>query len=89
MTICVHGLGYVGLPTAALFANEGYDVIGVDTDPDRLAALERGETRFDEAELAAFVERALESGSLALQQTPPSADYHLVCVPTPYDSDRD
>ena len=88
-TLSVYGLGYVGLPTAALFANEGFDVYGVDTDPEHLATLRTGGADFRETALNEYVDRALESGALALRERPTASDYHLVCVPTPYDYDRE
>jgi UDP-N-acetyl-D-mannosaminuronic acid dehydrogenase len=87
MTICVHGLGYVGLATAAHFANHGHSVVGFDTDDAVLARLRRGEPATGEAELEAYVEQALSDG-LTVSDEPVPADYHLVCVPTPYDRGR-
>lgn len=86
-TVCVHGLGYIGLPTAAMLAESGHDVVGYDVDEALLDTLERGETRVDEPGLEAVVERAL-SGSLSVTREVVPADYHLICVPTPLD-DRD
>lgn len=88
-TICVHGLGYVGLPTAALFANNGHEVIGIDVNPDRLAELRNGNTGFQERKLEQYVERALDSGHLRLREEPQAGDAHLICVPTPYDQDEE
>jgi len=87
-TVCVHGLGHVGLPTAALFANEGYDVVGYDVDESVIARLREGEIRGEEPGFRAYVERALD-GSFSPRGEPVPADYHLVCVPTPYDYDAD
>ncbi|MCY4732139.1 nucleotide sugar dehydrogenase [Natronomonas gomsonensis] len=84
--ICVHGLGYVGLPTAAVLANSGYEVDGFDADPDRRTALEEGTLEIEEPDLARFVDRALEDG-LNIVSEPTVADFHVICVPTPYDKD--
>lgn len=84
MTICIHGLGYIGLATGALFANNGHEVVGYDTDRALREELRRGELDVQETELAEYVERALADG-LDVRDTPVSADYHLICVPTPYD----
>lgn len=86
--ICVHGLGYVGLPTAAVLANSGYVVDGFDADSDRRTALEKGTLEFEESDLARFVNRALHDG-LNIVPEPTVADFHVICVPTPYDKDLD
>jgi len=87
-TICVHGLGYVGLPTAAMLANTGYTVFGFDVDPDIRAQFRAGEVPVDEQDLERFVKRALDDGFEVVDEVP-TADVHLVCVPTPYDEDLD
>ncbi|APW98887.1 UDP-glucose 6-dehydrogenase [Halobiforma lacisalsi AJ5] len=87
-TICVHGLGYVGLPTAAMFANSGYEVAGFDADPDHRQKLEYKQFSFEEPDLERFVSRALDDG-LSIVGDPEPADFHVVCVPTPYDRDLD
>jgi len=84
MTVCVHGLGYIGLATAALFANEGHEVTGYDVDESVRARLRAGDPDVGEPAFEAFVERALEGG-LAVSDEPVPAEYHMVCVPTPYD----
>ena len=61
-SVSVHGLGYVGLPTAALFTNEGFTVIGVDTDSERIELLRETGPTYEEVELEAYVDQALESG---------------------------
>ncbi|WP_254538912.1 nucleotide sugar dehydrogenase [Halomarina litorea] len=86
-SVCVHGLGYVGLPTAALLANNGHDVSGFDVDDTVVEDLARGEVRVSEPDLAAYIEDALAAGTLAPSHEVVPADYHLVCVPTPLDHD--
>jgi UDP-N-acetyl-D-glucosamine dehydrogenase len=88
-TIGVIGLGYVGLPLALAFAQEGCEVIGVDTDPAKSEAIERGESYIEDVsneELAAARER-IQAGTryAALAK----ADAVLVCVPTPLTSNRE
>lgn len=84
--ICVHGLGYVGLPTAAMFANSGYEVTGYDTDAEHRGSLENRDFSFEEPDLERFVDRALSDG-LTIIGEPGPADVHVICVPTPYDKD--
>lgn len=86
-TICVHGLGYIGLPTAAMFANYDYDVIGYDTSTEVVDRLDDGEVHFDEPGLRAFVTQALDSGNLTVSDEVEPAKYHIICVPTPFDDE--
>jgi UDP-N-acetyl-D-mannosaminuronic acid dehydrogenase len=81
--VSVHGLGYVGLPTAVLFASSGYDVCGVDVDEALVERIRSGRTPGLEATLADRVARALDEGTLTLSTTPVEAAHHVVCVPTP------
>ncbi|WP_436935615.1 nucleotide sugar dehydrogenase [Halovenus marina] len=84
MTICVHGLGYVGLATASLFANNGHEVVGYDTDPAVLESLRTGDLTVTEDALERYVTDALASGLSPSDESVP-AEYHAICVPTPYD----
>jgi len=86
--ICVYGLGYVGLPTAAVLANSGYEVAGFDVDPEYRRDLENREFTFEEPDLERFVNRALDDG-LAIVEEPQSAKFHILCVPTPYNRNLD
>lgn len=88
MKICVHGLGYIGLATASLFANEGHEVVGYDVDGDVRRRLRRGDPNVAEASLGEYAQRALD-GNLTVSDEPEAASYHVICVPTPYDPDRD
>ncbi len=83
-TVCVHGLGYIGLPTAAVLANSGYNVYGFDVDTELQSQLRSKDIPVDEQDLKRFIERALDDG-LQIVNSPEPADFHLVCVPTPYD----
>lgn len=87
-TICVHGLGYIGLPTAAMFANYDHDVVGYDTDPEVVAKLSEGDVHFDEPGLRAFVTQAIESGNLTVSDEVVPAKYHVIAVPTPFDDEH-
>jgi len=87
--VSVHGLGYVGLPTAALFANNGYTVYGIDTQPDKLDRLRTEGADFREAALNDYVDRVLGTDALRLRERPVESDFHLICVPTPFDHDRE
>ena len=82
--VCVVGLGYIGLPTAALIANNGYKVFGVDIDPIAVETINRGQIHIVEPDLDIFVQSAVNSGFLKAYLTPQSADIYMICVPTPF-----
>lgn len=82
--ICVIGLGYIGLPTAALLANRGYDVHGVDVVQSTVDIINRGEIHIVEPELDTFVKAAVNSGKLKADLKPCVADVFILAVPTPF-----
>src|SRR6202047_1767121 len=84
-TICLLGLGYIGLPTGSMFALAGNDVIGVDPSPRVRAALSSGQVSIDEPELQTLVTAAINSGRLRVQTKPEAADAFIIAVPTPLD----
>lgn len=86
--VAVVGLGYIGLPTAAALASQGVEVRGVDIDPDTVRAVNRGEVRFVEPDLAGAVAGAVASGRLRASQEVPVADAYVIAVPTPFKADR-
>lgn len=83
-TVCVVGLGYIGLPTAALLAGKGYQVVGVDLNDRVVETINRGEIHIVEPDLAAFVRSAVTAGKLKAHAKPQQADIYLICVPTPF-----
>jgi UDP-N-acetyl-D-mannosaminuronic acid dehydrogenase len=86
--ICVLGLGYIGLPTAATFATHGLNVIGVDNNPRIIETLRNGRLHILEAGLGTVLEAALESGRLTFSTEPEEADAFLIAVPTPFYPDK-
>ena len=82
--ICVIGLGYIGLPTAALLANRGYEVHGVDVVESTVETINRGEIHIVEPELDVFVQAAVKSGMLRAALVPTEADVFIIAVPTPF-----
>src|SRR5467141_2179044 len=84
-TICLLGLGYIGLPTGSMFALAGKDVIGVDPSPRVQTALSSGLATIDEPELQTLVTAAINSGRLRVQTRPELADAFIIAVPTPLD----
>lgn len=82
-SVCVHGLGYIGLPTAAMLANRGHEVVGYDPSESVVERVRRCEVDSDEPGLRSFVEQAFDSGRLSVRATPVPAEYQIICVPTP------
>lgn len=87
-TVAVIGLGYIGLPTAAILATNGLDVIGVDVNERTVDAVNRGEVPFVEPDLSVHVAGAVSQGHLKASLDTPAADAYIVAVPTPFKADR-
>lgn len=84
--ICVVGLGYIGLPTAALLANNGYRVLGVDVGPEIVDTINSGGIHIVEPELDAYVAKAVADRKLQASLTASEADVFILAVPTPFHS---
>jgi len=82
--VCVIGLGYIGLPTAALLATHGYDVVGVDLNVHAVDTINRGQIHIVEPDLDAFVRAAVFAGKLKAYTTPQVGEIYMICVPTPF-----
>jgi UDP-N-acetyl-D-mannosaminuronic acid dehydrogenase len=82
--VCIIGLGYIGLPTAALLANKGYSIQGVDLDQKTVDTINRGEIHIVEPELDTFVKSAVNSKKLKASIKPTVADIFIIAVPTPF-----
>ena len=87
-TICVIGLGYIGLPTAATLAKQGASVLGVDVNGRTLEILRRGEVHILEHGLRESYRAALASGNLKVASSPQEADAFIIAVPTPFHEAR-
>ena len=88
MKVCVIGLGYIGLPTAAMFANAGHDVLGVDKKPQIVEALNRGEIIIEENGLPEYIKAVVEKGHLRAALEPETSDAYIISVPTPITEDK-
>ncbi|MCB9752058.1 MAG: UDP-N-acetyl-D-mannosamine dehydrogenase [Myxococcales bacterium] len=86
--VCVIGLGYVGLPTAAVLATRGARVAGCDIRPEVVATINAGQVHIVEPELDALVRAAVSAGQLRAHGAPVPASTFLICVPTPLGDDR-
>jgi len=82
------GMGYIGLPTAALLANRGYQVHGVDINQHVIDTINRGEIHIVEPELDTFVRSAVKSGYLVANIEPAESDIFMIAVPTPFHADK-
>ncbi|MFG4573677.1 UDP-N-acetyl-D-mannosamine dehydrogenase, partial [Acinetobacter baumannii] len=85
--ICVIGLGYIGLPTAATFAAHGIKVTGVDVNQHAVDMINQGKVHIVEPDLDALVRDVVAQGKLSAQTTPIEADAYIVAVPTPFKDD--
>jgi UDP-N-acetyl-D-mannosaminuronic acid dehydrogenase len=87
-TISVIGLGYIGLPTAAIFASRKKKVIGVDVNQFAVDTINRGEIHIVEPELDIVVRTVVKDGYLTATTKPQAADAFLIAVPTPFKDDH-
>lgn len=87
-TISVIGLGYIGLPTAAVFASRKLKVIGVDVNQHAVDTINRGEIHIVEPDLDMVVHAAVTEGYLKATTKPEPADAFLIAVPTPFKGDN-
>ena len=83
MKICVIGLGYIGLPTAAMLASRGHEVVGFDVNERVVDAINAGKAHFQEPDLQMLLTASVETGKLRARLEPEEADYFIIAVPTP------
>lgn len=84
--INIIGLGYIGLPTALMFASHGVEVVGTDYNKELVATLNAGKTTFEEAGLDDLFNDAVNCG-IKFSTEYQSTDMYIVAVPTPYDKE--
>lgn len=82
--VSVSGLGYIGLPTATMFANAGAHVIGLDVNQHAIDTINQGRIHIVEPGLEEIVKRVVASGHLKASSTAEPADAFLIAVPTPF-----
>lgn len=83
-TVCVVGLGYVGLPTASLLASRGFQVHGVDVNQKAVDTINQGNIHIHEPDLDVLVNAGVKSGHLKASLEPQPADVFILAVPTPF-----
>lgn len=84
MKICIIGQGYIGLPTAALFAKKGCEVLGVDVNNEIVEKLNQGIAHIEEPGISDAIKNAVEEGHYRASLKPEEADTFIITVPTPY-----
>jgi UDP-N-acetyl-D-mannosaminuronic acid dehydrogenase len=86
--VAIVGLGYIGLPTAAVLASRGVQVLGIDVNERVVRIVNQGSVHIIEPELDMVVRGSVNSGRLRATTTPEPADVFVLAVPTPYDPEH-
>lgn len=87
--VSVIGMGYIGLPTATLIANNGFHVYGMDPVADVVNTINQGKIHIVEPGLENFVRKAVVDGNLIADTKPHEADVFILAVPTPFKGDKE
>ena len=87
-TVCVLGLGYIGLPTAAIMAANGFKVAGIDINEAIVETIQKGAIHIKEPGLNTIVTAAVNSGNLTVHTKPVKADVFIIATPTPIYQDK-
>ena len=82
--VAVVGLGYIGLPTATMFATHGVQVVGIDVNQQAIDTINQGRIHIVEPGLEQLVHAAVQQGRLRATRTPEPAEAFLIAVPTPF-----
>lgn len=88
LRICVVGLGYIGLPTAAVLGSRGYQIHGVEINPKAVETINSGKAHIVEPDLDILVRAVVTTGNLKAHTEPAEADIFMICVPTPLTDDQ-
>ncbi|MFZ1477729.1 MAG: nucleotide sugar dehydrogenase, partial [Sphingorhabdus sp.] len=87
-SVCVMGLGYIGLPTAAVIARSGCHVLGIDVNQHVVDTINRGEIHIEEVDLDGLVQGVVSRKLLRASTTVEPADVFVIAVPTPFDENH-
>jgi len=87
-TVSVIGMGYIGLPTCAIFASRGFDVIGVDVNEAVVDKVNQGQIHIVEPDLDGLIQKVVANGKLKAFTRPQPADVFIITVPTPITEDK-
>ena len=85
---CIFGLGYIGLPTAAVLANSGFKVIGVEVNSEIISKINKGQIHISEKGLEDLVKKAVNEKKLFANKKPIKSDIFIIAVPTPFYRDQ-
>ena len=88
LKICVVGLGYIGLPTAAVLGSRGYKIHGVEINSKAVETINSGKAHIVEPDLDILVRAAVTTGNLKAFTEPAESDIFMICVPTPLTDDN-
>ena len=83
-SVCILGMGYIGLPTACMFTQSGVRVLGVDIHAEIVDTLNRGQIHIHEPGLAEAVNKAVAASMLRAATAPQPSDAFIIAVPTPF-----
>ncbi|MDQ7822584.1 MAG: nucleotide sugar dehydrogenase [Candidatus Eremiobacteraeota bacterium] len=86
--ICILGLGYIGLPTAGMFAVNGMPVLGVDVNSAVVSQVAKGGVHIAEPGLRTVIQAAVGSGALRVSERPEPSDVFIIAVPTPLTAEK-
>lgn len=87
-SVCVLGLGYIGLPTAAVIARSGCKVLGVDVNPEVVRTIGEGRIHIEELDLEGLVKAVVDRGLLTTSTEVATSDVYVIAVPTPFGDDH-
>ncbi len=88
LKICIVGLGYIGLPTAAILTNAGFNVLGVDINDSVIDVIKKGKIHIKEKGLEDLISRAIKKNLLEVSNRPKESDIFIISVPTPLKKDN-
>ncbi|KZX11173.1 nucleotide sugar dehydrogenase [Methanobrevibacter filiformis] len=83
MKLCIIGQGYIGLPTAGLFADNGCNVVGVDINEEVVKSLNNNRIHIEEKGLQELISRVISNGKYTASASPQESDVFIITVPTP------
>jgi len=83
-SVCIVGLGYIGLPTAAILCEKGYNVHGVDVQESKIKAVNEGQSYINEPGLEKLISNAVRNNKLSASYSAKESDIFIIAVPTPF-----
>lgn len=86
--VCILGLGYIGLPTAVMFANHGLSVHGVDINKKAVDLIQNKQLHIEEVGLQERLTKAIDEGTFSVSTKPEQADVFIIAVPSPINKDK-